>query len=386
MSSSSGPDALFLDPDYHELIGLVYDAVNSSHGFFPFLQRFVEVFQSHSASFSIYNTETNAMLGFWTVNMPQHALEFYAKHMSHQDILLETALQAHASGERGFVASNLDLGPNAAERRRQTRADEWLQSYGAKEAAGAITLLDDSYVNFFAVQRSERQPDFSHGELAIFDYFLPHLSRAVRLYTQLSARGIASAEKQALNQIPQGILVCDSTYRMIFKNTTADSIIADNPDLQLSEDGLLHFRDKGFAREFAVQLSFAMERSVSHHTGGESVLCYQHNGQNLTVVISPLTPASGTTDGKHRGGAMISLYDWSLRPSVRPETLQKFFSLTTSEARVAAQLVEGKSIADIAEHSHRTRETVRSHLKSIFRKTNTSRQGELIALLASATV
>src|SRR5690606_20231734 len=121
MDSPIVDDSLFLDPDYHDLIGLVYDAVNSSEGFYPFLQHFIRVFQGHSASFSIYNVQASAMVGFWTLNMPQHALEFYAQHISHQDALLNAAMTAYRAGDQRFVASNLDLGRNAATIRRETR-------------------------------------------------------------------------------------------------------------------------------------------------------------------------------------------------------------------------------------------------------------------------
>lgn len=385
--SNLAPDPLFLNPNYHELIGLVYDAVNNSRGFFPFLERFIQVFEAHSASFSIYDLQASTMVGFWTVNMPQHALEFYAEHISHQDALLATAMSAYRAGDQRFIASNLDLGENAAAIRRETRTDEWLQSYGAQEAAGAITLLDENYVNFFAIQRSPDQPPFSRHELQLFDLFLPHLNRAVHLYTQLSARNLViGPEQQALNQIQQGILLCDATYRMVFKNATAGQIIANNPDLQLGDDGLLSFRNKSFAREFAVQLSLAIEQSMAQQGCNDTVLCYRHRDQNLTLVISPLAAANTGNADAHRGGAMISLYDWSRRRKVEPDSLRHFFGLTPTEAQVAALLVEGQSVADIAEQVRRSRETIKSHLKAIFRKTNTSRQGELIALLSTSAL
>lgn len=76
----------FFNHDFHELIGLIYDSVTSEQGFFPFLQRFIQVFNGHSASFAIYNTAENALLGAWTVNIPEEALRFYSEHVSHRDV------------------------------------------------------------------------------------------------------------------------------------------------------------------------------------------------------------------------------------------------------------------------------------------------------------
>jgi DNA-binding CsgD family transcriptional regulator len=56
--------------------------------------------------------------------------------------------------------------------------------------------------------------------------------------------------------------------------------------------------------------------------------------------------------------------------------------LTRRETQLAARLVAGLSLEEAANDLHITHGTARNHLKSIFAKTGTSRQGELIALLS----
>lgn len=58
------------------------------------------------------------------------------------------------------------------------------------------------------------------------------------------------------------------------------------------------------------------------------------------------------------------------------------FGLTEREVEVAALLAEGLSLVEIAGVLRIQPGTVRNHLKSVFEKTGTSRQGELVALLA----
>ena len=55
--------------------------------------------------------------------------------------------------------------------------------------------------------------------------------------------------------------------------------------------------------------------------------------------------------------------------------------LTTGDAALAAALVAGGSLREFAEQSGKKQSTVRSQLLSIFRKTNTARQIELVQLL-----
>ena len=63
------------------------------------------------------------------------------------------------------------------------------------------------------------------------------------------------------------------------------------------------------------------------------------------------------------------------------DSLVSVYNLTPSEAQVAISLANGHSIDEIASASHHSAHTIRSQLKSVFRKTGVSRQSELIKLL-----
>lgn len=70
-------------------------------------------------------------------------------------------------------------------------------------------------------------------------------------------------------------------------------------------------------------------------------------------------------------------------PRSRPveAQLQAFFRLTSAEARLAARLADGAALGTAASELGIAKETGRSQLKSVFRKTGTHRQAELVALL-----
>jgi len=68
------------------------------------------------------------------------------------------------------------------------------------------------------------------------------------------------------------------------------------------------------------------------------------------------------------------------------DILRTLFGLTPAECRVALLLGVGHSPQEIAQTIGVSFETVRSHIKSIFSKTNVKRQGELIRLLLDNSV
>ena len=83
-------------------------------------------------------------------------------------------------------------------------------------------------------------------------------------------------------------------------------------------------------------------------------------GDRALLVISNLTEAKARTEA----------------------SLRAIFGFTPAEARLAAALSRGKSLDQSARDFGVGPTTQRSHLKSIFAKTGTGRQAELVAVLA----
>jgi DNA-binding CsgD family transcriptional regulator len=71
------------------------------------------------------------------------------------------------------------------------------------------------------------------------------------------------------------------------------------------------------------------------------------------------------------------------KPGRPPAFIRQALCLTEREAQIAGLLAEGLSLPVIAERFHLSLGTLRNHVKSIFRKTGTRRQGELVALLCA---
>jgi DNA-binding CsgD family transcriptional regulator len=65
--------------------------------------------------------------------------------------------------------------------------------------------------------------------------------------------------------------------------------------------------------------------------------------------------------------------------------LKNRFGLTPAEARLVLRLMMGDSLHSAAKALGIKYETVRTHLKSIFQKTGTRRQAELVIMIIRAT-
>ena len=79
--------------------------------------------------------------------------------------------------------------------------------------------------------------------------------------------------------------------------------------------------------------------------------------------------------------AIIFIADTEARETSATEVLQDLYQLTRAEADLVRLLSAGHSLEEVAETRSVTMNTVRSQLKQVFCKTDTSRQGELVHLV-----
>ncbi|MBN8939932.1 MAG: helix-turn-helix transcriptional regulator [Rhizobiales bacterium] len=171
-----------------------------------------------------------------------------------------------------------------------------------------------------------------------------------------------------LDRIGCGYLVLEGRRRVVEANATARVILG---------------RETG-AVETLEQLSRAFKRLIDRAPARSSL------GPLSWVVISgkddtPLIlnqAAEDTPD--HTSVVMLLDLDAHLEPN--PSMLKRMFGLTMAETRLALQMARGDVPAEIARSRRLSRTTVRSQLASVFAKTQTRRQAELVTLLARVAV
>jgi DNA-binding CsgD family transcriptional regulator len=91
---------------------------------------------------------------------------------------------------------------------------------------------------------------------------------------------------------------------------------------------------------------------------------------------------STESDEQPARAALLMITDVERPPRLSVQLLSELFGFTATEAKVARELISGRSLQDISAFLDISEGHARQRLKAIFDKTGTSRQGELIALLA----
>ncbi|HMN81871.1 MAG TPA: helix-turn-helix transcriptional regulator [Burkholderiaceae bacterium] len=99
----------------------------------------------------------------------------------------------------------------------------------------------------------------------------------------------------------------------------------------------------------------------------------------VTVARLELAPAAQASSSDPL--ALVTVHDPQTPLRLHTDGLADLFALTPAELRVAEVLADGQSPAAAAQLLSLSEGTVRTHLRTIFKKTGTHRQAELVRLL-----
>ena len=217
----------------------------------------------------------------------------------------------------------------------------------------------------YTVRAIRNQVPFGYGRILDDLSIHRHLKRAQSLLRlgRSSSRS-AFPELESASFVPA--VVVDRQLRILDANDTGKSI--------LKRDGTLPFQlvDQE-------QVKAAVANVLSPGAPGRSTLRLSAPQSQRTklIIIEAISSISQTND--------VALIAWTdvAWPQGVDARLQATFYLTASEVDIVRSLLEHRSIREVARERQRSVETVRTQLRSIFSKTETNSQLELMQVIMS---
>jgi DNA-binding CsgD family transcriptional regulator len=214
-------------------------------------------------------------------------------------------------------------------------------------------------------------------EMQLLEAVHPHFVRIGQL-AQARGRGHADGALQALEALRRPAILLDFRGLVLGMTSSAERLVERAFHLR---NGALSPRDPAARTAFDRMIGSILRAERPHMIEDAGfVTTRRPNGLPVFVRAAPIAGAG--RDIFSRGKALLFLASPDEPDEVRPELIRSLFGLTPTEARLARILIQEGDVATAAELLHIGKGTIRTHLKSIFRKTRTSGQTELIAKLA----
>jgi DNA-binding CsgD family transcriptional regulator len=378
------------EQSFHRIIDLVYQAVEDPQQW----RRLYEELRHAIGVKSIHMLATDKRHGTLSysdgANLPVQGELAYMQHYRFMDPRVPVILE-RAPGEWTHCHEILDDEVVA----RHPFYQEFLLPYDRRHMSGTKLVDTPEATIIFATLTSAAQGPLAGEPLAFMNRLLPHLQRACRISLQnfvYSSQALVG--HMLVNKLRQPVILmtpggdvmhCNEAAQELMQSTTL--VRVDAGKLQLPaphleqllqgcaalEQGLKTAQSEPEAPQPPSGSQFRSLHIADAGRGGE--------GEALYAFFSMLSPGSVMGTFGLRPVVMLLFYHPSSAPVIDSGLLYAVFGLTPAECRIATLLAEGLSLKQIAETQGTQHETVRKQLRSIYQKTSTNRQPELVRLL-----
>ncbi len=264
----------------------------------------------------------------------------------------------------------------------------WLADRGPfEQAVGTVFMRDGTCQHVLEIRFSERQEQLHSKEARkILQEIAPHLQNAAQT-ARLKARfDKAKCElDQTLGLIPFPAAIVNTECRVENLNALAETMLRSGNALILGADERLH----GIEAEDEARLKAAVH-DVANGPANETRWLRLHPTDRQPGLVLTLIRMDPRLRRQHSDTG-LRMRDTNLvaviaqhqdEPSkLSHDMLWQTFGLTTKESELAAALLHGDSIGEIAMKKSLSKQTLRNQLGAVMRKTGTRRQVDLVAAL-----
>ena len=178
----------------------------------------------------------------------------------------------------------------------------------------------------------------------------------------------------ALNSIGTGVVLVDADSNTAFANLEARDLLASGSGIRLDGDRLHTTNLKD-----GIRLRAALDHVILSNSLRSPMFSISRGSKPpLLLIVRSFEygiPEAGAS------AAIVYIVDPATSVTELVEPLCRSYQMSISETKLACLLVTGVSLSECAVLMSIKEMTARGMLKSIFRKTDTSRQGELISRL-----
>jgi DNA-binding CsgD family transcriptional regulator len=360
------------------LVESVYDASIDGSRWPAFLTQLAQQLGGTLPTLFIHDTRAHSGALAINVGYDSEIVRAYKDHFAERNIWLRSGNHLLTPGS---VRTSHMMCP-----RRALLTSEWYADYckplHISQGIGATIHKDSMVTSNVAIFAGDDRAEFAAEDIALLKALMPHMQRALKIHMHVAEADLRQREfADAMEPLAVGVILVTASARVLFANRSARRLLDKRDGVMIDRQGLgaARSRETNALRALIGCTVASCGHRESSSGGGLNVT--RPNGRRaLQVLVSPIRPQQSLHLGE-RAVAAIYVTDPE-QVSEKPEVvLIRLYGLTPAEAKVAALIVRGMSARQAAEGLAISYNTVKSHLKRVFAKTGTKRQGDLIRLV-----
>ena len=194
-----------------------------------------------------------------------------------------------------------------------------------------------------------------------------------------------NALARLVDRMPMGIVLVTARRRVLLANQTAKEILSEQNGLRTNAEGIL---EAGRPQDTAtmqrlIDAALPGQELGIFPTGGATTIQRRGDRPPLCLMVGPLEMALNNVRAPDSVVAVV-ITDPEQELAPREKILCRLWGLSPKQAQFGAKLMKGRSIAAASQEMNIEVSTGRSHLKALYRRTETSHMSELVARLWSS--
>ncbi|WP_220718411.1 alpha/beta fold hydrolase [Agarivorans litoreus] len=252
-----------------------------------------------------------------------------------------------------------------------------LQSTEEHGHSGSSSAQLSQMLDAVSPQLSMAQNQYSERNQILLEHFNQALNIAKRIY-QLEEKN--HSLNSLLDHIPVGVILVNAKSEILLTNELAEETLQLGQGLYQRNKNLVTQQSESteLLNQYIEELSSLGPNESSSR--GLPIQIGQDTDVQTMVILSPVNHLQNPSLERN---ASVVVFISPSRPDVELD-LAAFadgYNLTPKEARIVNYIAQGMSPPDIADKIFVSYNTVRTQLKSVFKKTNVSSQSELASLV-----
>lgn len=366
-----------------EFLDLLYEAAYDPAAWIPAFQRLGDILGSNSVWLSEHNIIDNTGGGeddpmVWVdPDYLQRYVNYYwtcnpiAKTENPVQFLRDWKLLVH---------TDADCVP-----RDELLRSEFYNDFLKPQRVGDIMIMRlarmGNEIAVLNLSRDERRGRYDQAEMEWARAYHGDIIRAYRMSKKVGADRKRQQDVDALLDLsPNGFFLLDTGGTLRHTNRAGDRLLRDTKTFRVVH-GKLRAAQPSVSKQLEALIAMAASPDAEKRRAGSMAIPSPNSALPLSVLVAPV--------GVHRFASIqaglsvcVCVTDLGADLLLPRGPLQSVFGLTDAEVRVAQAMFEGANLQEIAARFGISHNTVRVQLASIFDKTRTNRQVDLIAMLS----
>lgn len=370
---------------FDRIVNLVYDTLDDRGAWRRMLDSLHEAIGGRAVHMLAFDGERGALsYSDGAAMAPQIDLEYIQKYQfidPRMGLLRQQStigwLHCHEHFDDGFAATHPFY-------------QEFLIPHGARYVSACKLADTPEATVIFSCLRSAAEGPLPPNVLAFLDRLRPHMERAVRMgLAQFVYSTQALVGHALVDKLRQPVMLLTATGDVVLANAAARTLLA-STSLVKATDGKLvlpqRYRTSFLMQcgELETRVRNAVAQGKPDANDSRALLLRSDAGtarDALYAFFTMLAPEHTLGSFGLRPLVMLFFYHPTSAQVIDAALLTAAFGLSHAECRIASMLADGVPLKTIADLLGVQYDTVRKQLLSIYQKTATNRQPELVRLL-----